>query len=144
MSYLETTQKAEFSVSYLTTTPYKRFDAYRYRIEVTVSAEKCIADNGVVIEFSELKNIIQSTLPDHRYIYCSADKEGQMIADTLRMIGISSVGYNFVISAENLVKHFAATIQQLLHTKYPGCIVEDVKLLENANSYTRWHRSSPV
>lgn len=141
MSYIETTQKAEFSVSYLTTTPYKRFDAYRYRIEVTVSAERSTDDNGVVIEFSNLRNLIQNRLPDHRYIYCKADKEASLIADTLSGIGISSVGYDFVISAENLVKYFAASIQQALYDVYPGVVVEDVKLLENPNSYTRWHRS---
>ena len=141
MSYLETTQKVEFSVSYLTTTPYKRFDGYRYRIEVTVSSDSHISENGVVIEFSKLQSLIKSILPDHRYIYCKADVEGCEIANTLENIGISSVGYDFVISAENLVKYFAGAIQHSLYECYPGCIVEDVKLLENANSYTRWHRS---
>lgn len=138
MNCIETTQKVEFCVCYLTTTPYKRFDSYRYRIEVTVSGG--VQDKGLIIDFDNLRNCIIKVVPNHRYVFCKADNEACQVADTLQKIGITSVGYDFVISAENLVKHFAQAIQEVISDVYNGLCVEDVKLYETPNSYTRWTR----
>lgn len=141
LAAIETTQRAEFECGYLTNTPYKMFTAHQYKIEVTVSSNQGRDANGVIIEFSDLKKIVESVLPHNRFIYCKADQDGTTIANALHNMGITACGYDFVISAENLVQYFAEAIQHILDGMHPGVLVEDVKLRENTNSYTRWQRT---
>lgn len=118
------------------------FNCHHYRIEVSVSGQKPFADDGIIIEFSDLKKLIRAMLPDHQFVYCkNGPIQEQSIAAAFVEFGVSVKGYEFAPSAENLVKYFAEVLQLKLNSKFPGVLVEEVKLRETANSFSTWSRN---
>lgn len=135
---IETTQRASFECAYVTSVPYKLFQAHSYKLEVSVIAND--VNDGIVLEFEIFYNVIKSILPDNRFIYYLDDPDGSSVARSLMCIGIIPCGYDFVITAENLVNYFANEIQLQL-AKY-NVSVEEVILRENPSSYTKWKRTN--
>lgn len=143
MSKTEVTQRGEFECAYLidVDSTYPIMNAHHYRIEVTVTGNKL--NNGILLEFSKFKTLINEVTPNDCFIYNNTLSEGaeHELVQTMLKLNILPVGYPFKISAENLVNHFAAILQTKLDTLYPGIIVDNVKLRENNNSYTSWSRN---
>lgn len=131
------TQSEEFECSYLSSDIKTscKFNSHRYTIDVTVAGD--IVDN-IIIEFSEFNALISMMLPANSFIYNKSDKLESSIAESVKGYGIPTVGYNFEPSAENLVKHFAVTLQQLLDIKHRNVQVLQIDLHENAKSYASW------
>lgn len=142
VSKTEVTQRSDFECAYLvdTTEHFPVMSAHHYRIEATVTG---VSDNGIIIEFSNFKHLIDSVLPNNCFIYNNTLVIGPEweLAKCMKKLNINPIGYPFMISAENLVNHLAASIQTQLDKLHPGVILENVKLRETNNSYTSWSRN---
>lgn len=114
---------------------------HTYKIEVTVEGPKNPDYFNMVIDFSELKQIIKNNVPDHRFVYRIGDPIGESIAELLSKHNIKHIGYSFETTAENMVEWFAHTINSDLQTgRFGNVEVVEVKLWETTNSYATWRK----
>lgn len=121
---------------------------HSYKIEVTLEGLQHSESWGMVMDFNNLKKIIKSIVPDHKFVcdfrnvfntdvYNRAfldTPEGQ-IARILSTFGLDYEAYPFAPTAENMVCYFANELK----LKLPENIfVVNIKLWETTNSYAEW------
>lgn len=110
---------------------------HSYKIRVTLSGENI--DNGMIMDFKQLKSIINLIIPDHRYIFNKNDIIQKNIADFLIKNNKKVVAYEFETTAENMVIYFAKKIQELINTQLKSnLIVTKVTLWETEKNYAEW------
>ena len=137
------TQRVEFSCAYvmrypskLVDQPVSRFEPHQYRLEATVVRQGLDA-NKLVIGFDEFRDMLKQIVPAFSFIY-QRQSEDEYLAEIFKSKGLSTSGYNFPISTENLVQEFAQELQHRLSYDHPGVSVTNAKLYETANSYAEW------
>ena len=135
---MEVTKRVEFECCYLYN---KQIEAHNCKLEVTVEGPQRFNDFGRVISYEDLTRYMKYVVPDKTFLYSSDDYDGNHVAIALLDVGCRTGEYEFPISAENLCKHFADTLQDLLDKKEPGLRIIDLKLREDNNSYVSWKRA---
>lgn len=119
-----------------------RLHGHSYRIEVTLEGPQT-DPFGMVLDFKDLKRVMNAVIPDHYFVYFDEDEIGKDIASTLRRHGILSKSLPFVTTAENMAPHFGKEIEKLLHEEgYTKVEVVEVKLWETSNSYATYIKRS--
>jgi|SRR5664280_166405 len=120
--------------------PCRNVHGHSYRLFVTISGTP-VSDpdnpkNGMVIDFSELKNIVLGSIVnqfDHSVVV-SADFDRDKKEMMTKTFG-NTVVVSYQPTCENLVADFA----ERLRTKFPeGTILHSLKLYETAKSYAEW------
>ena len=81
---------------------------------------------------------MKQIVPDRAFVYDENDKDCCKVAGAFLDAGCIAYNYSFPISAENLCKYFAETLQNILDTREPGIRILDLKLREDNNSYVSW------
>lgn len=152
MSSMQVTQRNEFECSYLMKD--NTFRSVHYRVEVTVEGNQHWIDEGMVIEFTHLSEIVKSVLPDRCFVYQNAPGDSSLsgsnitgsptyttemrLAGYMQMLEIRTAAYPFVISAENLCRAIGERVQDKLNLIEPGVTVVGVKLRETTDSFASW------
>lgn len=132
---MEVTKRVEFECCYI----YDRhIEAHHCKLEVTVEGPQRFNDFGRVISYEDLTRYMKYVVPDRAFIYCDADLDSVKVSNAFLDAGCTTMSYDFQISAENLCKHFADTLQDLFDKKEPGIRIIDLKLREDNNSYVSW------
>jgi 6-pyruvoyltetrahydropterin/6-carboxytetrahydropterin synthase len=120
--------------------PCRNVHGHSYRLFVTISGTPVSnpdnPKNGMVIDFSELKNIVLGSIVnqfDHSVVV-SADFDRDKKEMMTKTFG-NTVVVSYQPTCENLVADFAGR----LRTKLPeGTILHSLKLYETAKSYAEW------
>lgn len=124
--------------------PCGNLHGHSYKIEVTVEGLQDLDYYGMVLDFNFLKEAIKNSVPDHRFIYNSANPSEveKDIIEVLDKHGLLYVGYPFDTTAENMASHFAELINKYLQTKF-GIVdleVVEVNLWETTGSHATWRK----
>jgi 6-pyruvoyltetrahydropterin/6-carboxytetrahydropterin synthase len=123
--------------------PCRNVHGHSYRLFVTISGTPVSnpdnPKNGMVIDFSELKNIVLESIVnqfDHSVVV-SADFDREKKEMMTKTFG-NTVVVSYQPTCENLVADFA----ERLRTKLPeGITLFGLKLYETAKSYAEWFDS---
>ncbi len=134
---MEVTKRVEFDCCYICD---HHIEAHHCKLEVTVEGPQRFNDFGRVITYEDLTRYMKYVAPDRAFIYCDTDPDGVHVGKAFLDVGCTTIGYEFEISAENLCKHFADTLQELFDKKEPGIRIIDLKLREDNNSFVSWIR----
>lgn len=121
----------------------KNIHGHSYQLHVTIIG-KPICDqtdshDGMVIEFSILKNIVNELiiLPfDHSLIL--PERANKLLINALNEVDNKTVFTKFQPTCENLLNHFA---ELLINNMPKGVSLYKLKLYETANSYAEWFAS---
>ena len=136
------TQRASFEACYLMEVSHSegiRFHSHNYKVEVTVSGNQRMNDLGFIIEFSELKNLLISVLPDHKFL-AWPDRLSNIVADKLSDQPNAFEYIDYPPTAENIISHVVQQLQIKLNKSYPGVTVVNAKLRENNDSFAEWSK----
>lgn len=123
--------------------PCKNVHGHSYRLFVTLSGtpenDKNNPKNGMVIDFTELKNIVLKKIInqfDHSVVISrDFDKDKSMMAS--KIFG-NTVVVDYQPTCENLVADFAGRLKD----EFPENVrLYSLKLYETAKSYAEWHSS---
>jgi 6-pyruvoyltetrahydropterin/6-carboxytetrahydropterin synthase len=121
--------------------PCRNVHGHSYRLFVTLYGkpleEKDNPKNGMVIDFSDLKNIVKKEIVDvfdHSVVVSRYfDKEK---TDMFSALFGNTVLVDYQPTCENLVSDFAGRIARLLPV---GIGLHSLKLYETATSYAEWY-----
>lgn len=136
---MEVTKRIEFECCYICD---KHIEAHHCKLEVTVEGPQRFNDFGRVITYEELTKYMNSVVPDRSFVYYASDPDGNCVSNAFLSVGCTTFSYDFPISAENLCKYFAETLQNIFDMKEPGITILDLKLREDNNSYVTWKRDT--
>lgn len=117
-----------------------RFHGHRYVIECGVDdkviTEKGKSNEGMVIDFSHLKAILESEIDakfDHKFIYYESDYEiYQFNMQEIIKKALGFVSVKFIPTAENLAKHWYELVKPRLQER--GIKIKYLKVWETPNS----------
>ena len=134
------TVKHDFECGYVSKDEYGlvRFNAHRYRLEISVTCPQRLVDNGIVISFDSLKQIISAQCPHNKFMYNIHDDAGSDIAKVIMNYSSDIYQVNYDITAERLCDALVSRIQSALDTYEPGVFVNNAILRENNISYVDW------
>jgi 6-pyruvoyltetrahydropterin/6-carboxytetrahydropterin synthase len=123
--------------------PCRNVHGHSYRLFVTLSGTPSDnhydPKNGMVIDFTDLKNIVRKEIIgvfDHAVTL--SENHGKEKIELLRSMFGNTVVVDYQPTCENLVADFAARIKKQLPEKVR---VHSLKLYETATSYAEWHAS---
>ena len=123
--------------------PCRNVHGHSYRLFVTLSGtpvnEPGHPKNGMVMDFTELKNIVKKNIVDlfdHSVVVSRNFDSGKTEMFT-KMFG-NTVLVDYQPTCENLVADFARRISGLLPK---GVTVHNLKLYETATSFAEWYAS---
>jgi 6-pyruvoyltetrahydropterin/6-carboxytetrahydropterin synthase len=123
--------------------PCRNVHGHSYRLFVTISGtpvtEPGHPKNGMVMDFTDLKNIVKKNiidLFDHSVVVSRNFDSGKTEMFT-KMFG-NTVLVDYQPTCENLVADFAGRISGLLPS---GVTVHNLKLYETASSFAEWYAS---
>jgi 6-pyruvoyltetrahydropterin/6-carboxytetrahydropterin synthase len=142
-STIRVTREFTFEMAHLLTDydgPCKNVHGHSYRLFVTLSGipldDKTNPKNGMVIDFTELKNIVLNNIIgqfDHSVVI-SSNSDPEKIEMMSKTFG-NTVIVDYQPTCENLV----ADIAERLKDKFPGRVnLHSLKLYETAKSYAEW------
>ncbi len=121
--------------------PCRNVHGHSYRLFVTLTGTPVnVPDhpkNGMVIDFTELKNIVKKNIVDlfdHSVVVSRNFNSGKTEMFT-KMFG-NTVLVDYQPTCENLVADFAHRISGLLP---PGVKLHNLKLYETATSFAEWY-----
>jgi len=145
-SVIRVTKEFSFEMAHALTNydgPCRNIHGHSYRLFVTVtgipSDDFQNPRNGMVIDFSELKEIVGKEIIsvfDHALTVNDAYGDGRMEVFSNMFNNVILVGYQ--PTCENLIVDFAERIKKRL----PGKVsLHSLKLYETANSYAEWFGS---
>lgn len=139
------TQRSDFECCYIMKMHDElQIHSHHYKIEISVSGDQRMEDNGVILEFSQFKSILDSVLPDHMFIFNSDSNsnciEEVNVANAMVCNRIPVKELEFSPSAENLVNYIVNEFQWKLNTIFPGVVVVDAKLRESNDSFAQWSK----
>lgn len=123
--------------------PCRNVHGHSYRLFVTISGtpvnDRENPKNGMVIDFSDLKNIVKEEIVskfDHSVVVSGSYDSGKL--EMVRTMFSNTIVTDYQPTCENLVADFAARIKQHL----PGNVkLHSLKLYETANSFAEWFAS---
>jgi 6-pyruvoyltetrahydropterin/6-carboxytetrahydropterin synthase len=123
--------------------PCRNVHGHSYRLFVTISGTP-VNDtenpkNGMVIDFTDLKNIVMKEIInvfDHA-VAVSKDFDREKIEMLSKTFG-NTVIVGYQPTCENMVADFALRIKKQLP---PGVNLHSLKLYETAKSFAEWHAS---
>ena len=140
------TQRDDFECSYIMRMESDglQLHSHHYKVEVSVSGNQRIEDNGVILEFNQFKNLLRSVLPDHMFLF-NADRktncpEEENIQSVLIQNGLPVKKIYFSPSAENLVNYIVVCLQNKFDQDCPGVTIVDAKLRESTDSFAQWSK----
>jgi 6-pyruvoyltetrahydropterin/6-carboxytetrahydropterin synthase len=118
---------------------------HSYRLQVEVTRMSGTLQDGMVVDFSDLKKAMKSVVDqyDHSLILDVNDP----LHDVLQALNFQSrlretvfkiKSVPFRPTAENMAYNFAKLIDEMLPE---GTVIVSVKLWETANSFAEWRRS---
>lgn len=114
---------------------------HSYRLQVTVAgevrAEKSHPHDGMVMDFAELKRIVEESVIrvfDHALVIHSASDE--KFLKQLRQFNKNTLVVPYQPTSENLVLDFARRIMDRMGN---GARLHSVRLSETASSFAEWH-----
>ena len=126
--------------------PCKNVHGHSYRLFVTLSGipadDTENPKNGMVIDFSDLKNIIRNQIInvfDHAVVL--SDKLNKEKSGLFREMFGNVVLVNYQPTCENLVADFASRILPYLPAEVK---LHSLKLYETATSFAEWYASDNV
>lgn len=142
-STIRVTREFSFEMAHVLTNydgPCKNVHGHSYRLFVTLSGvplnDKTNPKNGMVIDFTELKNIVLKNIVnqfDHSVVI-SGDSDPEKIEMMSKTFG-NTVIVDYQPTCENLVADFAEKLKK----KLPGEVVlHSLKLYETAKSFAEW------
>jgi len=120
--------------------PCRNVHGHSYRLFVTLSGvpvnDPANPKNGMVIDFTDLKNIVLSSIVnqfDHSVVLCSDfnPEKRTMMENTFG----NTVIVDYQPTCENLVADFAQKLSDLMPA---GVSLHSLKLYETAKSYAEW------
>jgi 6-pyruvoyltetrahydropterin/6-carboxytetrahydropterin synthase len=123
--------------------PCRNVHGHSYRLFVTISGvpvdDPGDPKNGMVIDFTDLKNIVRKEIIDvfDHAVTVSGNYDMDRIGTLKSMFG-NTVVVDYQPTCENLVADFAGRIKKNLPEKVK---LHSLKLYETANSYAEWHAS---
>jgi 6-pyruvoyltetrahydropterin/6-carboxytetrahydropterin synthase len=142
-STIRVTREFTFEMSHVLTNydgPCKNVHGHSYRLYVTLSGvpvnNKANPKNGMVIDFTELKNIVLKNIVDKfdHSVVISSESDPVKIEMMSKTFG-NTVVVDYQPTCENLVADFAEKLKK----KLPGKVVlHSLKLYETAKSYAEW------
>lgn len=146
---MRVTRHEEFEAAHLLpgyNGPCGNLHGHSYKIEVTVEGPQDPKYYGMVMDFNWLKKAIKEVVPDHRFLYNTADTSEveQELVEVLKKHNLKVVGYPFVPTAENMVEYFAEVLDNYIKHELVGfekVNVVEVKLWETTNSYATWRKT---
>jgi 6-pyruvoyltetrahydropterin/6-carboxytetrahydropterin synthase len=142
-STIRVTREFTFEMAHVLTNydgPCKNVHGHSYRLFVTLSGipinDKTNPKNGMVIDFTELKNIVMENIVsrfDHSVVI-SRDSEPEKIEMMTKTFG-NTVIVDYQPTCENLVADFAERLNRNLPVNVK---LHSLKLYETAKSYAEW------
>jgi 6-pyruvoyltetrahydropterin/6-carboxytetrahydropterin synthase len=123
--------------------PCRNVHGHSYKLFVTLSGTPVDDDNnpknGMVIDFTELKNIVLKKIVnqfDHSVVV-SSDFDREKMEMMTKTFG-NTVIVNYQPTCENLVADFAERLKNELPA---GVLLHSLKLYETAKAYAEWFAS---
>jgi 6-pyruvoyltetrahydropterin/6-carboxytetrahydropterin synthase len=123
--------------------PCRNVHGHSYRLFVTLSgtpvSDKQNPKNGMVIDFTDLKNIVKKEIIDvfDHSTTVSGSYDNKKL-DSFKMMLGNVIVVDYQPTCENLVADFASRIRKHLPDKV---LLHSLKLYETATSYAEWHAS---
>jgi 6-pyruvoyltetrahydropterin/6-carboxytetrahydropterin synthase len=123
--------------------PCKNVHGHSYRLFVTLSGtptdNRLDPKNGMVIDFTDLKNIVKKEIIDvfDHAVTLSGNYDKNKMELFRSMFG-NTVVVDYQPTCENLIADFAARIKKQLPEKVR---LHSLKLYETATSFAEWHSS---
>ena len=147
MSYIRVTKKFKFESGhalYGHDGKCKNIHGHSYQLEVTVQG-KPIADKnnpkyGMVIDFSDLKEIVKKEIVDkfdHATVF-NGNSPHLELANTLKNKGHKIITVNYQPTCEEMIIDFARKINSRLPSEIK---LYKLKLHETASSFAEWYAS---
>lgn len=134
---MEVTKRVEFECCYIYN---QQIEAHHCKLEVTVEGPQRFSNSGTVISYEDLGRYMRNLVPHKAFLYWNKDTDGIHVGHAFADAGCRVEIYEFPISAENLCKYFADTLQDIFDHKEPGIQIIDLKFREDNNSYVSWKR----
>jgi 6-pyruvoyltetrahydropterin/6-carboxytetrahydropterin synthase len=145
-SVIRVTKEFSFEMSHVLWNydgPCRNVHGHSYRLFVTLSGtpvnEPGHPKNGMVMDFTDLKNIVKKNIVDlfdHSVVFSRNFDSGKTEMFT-KMFG-NTVLVDYQPTCENLVADFAQRISGLLPR---GVKLHNLKLYETATSFAEWYAS---
>ena len=107
---------------------------YILQVEISGSLKESGAKKGMVMDFSDLKNIVKTHILDkldHAFIYDTSSQRETQVADLLNQLNSKTYGINTRSTAEEMARH----IFQILQEHIP---ISLVRLWETPSSYCEY------
>lgn len=117
---------------------------HTYRIQITLKGdvveEKGISDEGMVMDFSDIKDIAKGFIDvylDHGFMYYRGDDV--MLEFFQRHDNFKHLEVDFIPTAENIAKWIFEALSPLFEDKYgTGLILSKIKLWETPTSFVEY------
>lgn len=132
----EISQRVRFECCYLVDS---EINAHEYQFEATVKNVGEPSASGRVLNFADLKDLIEKIVPSNRFLFDTTSQNvGREVAFIIGQRGVPVSGYPFKLSAENLCRYFGERLSSSLEAHFSSIRVVAVKLRENSNSFATW------
>lgn len=120
--------------------PCRNIHGHSYRLFVTVSGipeqDPRSPGNGMVIDFSKLKNIVNREIIDRfDHAFVVSEHAGKEKTEAFRNLSGNTLVLEFQPTCENLVADFA---RRILGQLPAGVKLHSLKLYETASSFAEW------
>lgn len=142
------TRREEFETAHILpgyNGPCGNLHGHSYKIEVTVEGPQDTNHFGMVVDFKDLKTAIKAVVPDHKFVFNSANPSPveRDIVEVLKSYHLAYEEYPFCTTAENMTPYFAQKIEEYLKNKmgYNQISVVEVNLWETTNSHATWRKT---
>jgi len=110
---------------------------HTYHMFITVSLEKDDLDNGMIINFKDLKRIVTEEIVDEQDHSLNLTK-GDIIIDKLEGLGLKINVVDYETTCENQVRDYWNRLDRSL--RLSGVVLEEIKLYETETSYATLKR----
>jgi len=120
----------------------KNIHGHSYVLHVTIGGtpmpDRGASDDGMLIDFSELKKLVCDQLLDQfDHSLVLSDKTSESLINSLAIYNFKIQKLNFQPTCENLVIYFAGRL--IAQMPEPLQLIK-LKLFETADSYSEWRR----
>ncbi len=109
---------------------------YILQVEVSGSLHEHGAKKGMVMDFSDLKDIVKTHIldkMDHAFIYDTSSERETQVANLLNQLNSKTYGINTRTTAEEMTRHIFQVLKQDAHLP-----VSLVRLWETPSSYCEY------
>jgi len=110
---------------------------HNYKMLVTVSRETNDLENGMIMNFKDLKKIVKEQIVDEQDHSLNLT-EGDEVIEKLSGLGLKINVYKYETTCENQLKAFWYRLDTIL--RLHGIILEEIKLYETPTSFATLKR----